>query len=113
MVKKYIPNKGDIVFLNFNPQKGKEQSGVRPALVISPASYNKKVGLALFCPITTQIKGYPFEVILPDKLRTHGVILTDHVKNLDWQLRKIKFCEKVPQDILNEVIQRLNTLLNS
>lgn len=110
MVKKYTPRQGDIVLLNFNPQKGREQAGLRPALTISATLYNKKVGLALFCPITKQIKNYPFEVFLPEKLKTKGVILSDHVKNFDWQKRKAKFIEKVPSEILNEVIAKLNTL---
>ncbi len=111
MVKNYIPKRGDIVFINFNPQTGKEQAGKRPALVLSPTIYNKKTGLALMCPITSHVKGYPFEVILPKKSKTQGVILSDHIKNLDWQKRKAKFAEKIPKEILNEVIKKFNTLL--
>jgi len=80
----YTPAQGDIVWIMFNPQAGHEQAGRRPALVLSPAAYNAKVGLALFCPITSQIKGYPFEVLLPADLPVAGVILADQVKNLDW-----------------------------
>jgi len=112
MVKKYSPRKGDIVLLNFNPQKGKEQSGKRPALVISATAYNKKVGLAIFCPITKQIKGYPFEVELPKKLKTKGAILTDHVKNLDWKERSAKFLEKIPKETFQNVLEKLSTLLD-
>jgi mRNA interferase MazF len=111
MVKKYVPQKGDIVFINFNPQAGREQKGQRPALVISPKQYNEKVGLALFCPITSQIKAYPFEVNLPIKLKTRGAILSDHLKSLDWQARKAKFVEKLPSAQLEEVMQKLQALL--
>jgi len=75
----YIPDSGDIVWLTFSPQAGHEQSGRRPALVLSPAAYNEKVGLALFCPITSQIKGYPFEVLLQESLKVNGVILSDQI----------------------------------
>lgn len=112
MVKKYIPERGDIVLINFNPQAGKEQSGKRPALILSPKIYNKKVGLALMCPVTSQIKGYSFEVEIPPKLKTTGVILSDHIKNLDWQTRKAKLLEKIPQKTLNEVLGKLGVLLN-
>jgi len=79
MVRNYIPQRGDVVWININPQAGHEQAGRRPAIVLSPKSYNKKVGLALFCPVTTQIKGYPFEVIIPLGLKVAGVVLTDQV----------------------------------
>lgn len=111
MVKKYIPRQGDIVMLNFNPQIGREQSGLRPALVISATAYNRKVGLALFCPITKHIKGYPFEVTLPLDLKTKGVILGDHVKNLDWQKRSAHFIEKSPPSVFAELIAKLKILL--
>lgn len=111
MVKHRIPRRGDIVLLNFNPQAGREQAGIRPALVISPFDYNKKVGLALFCPITRHIKGYPFEVLLPENQKTKGVILSDHVKNLDWQKRIKSYLEKVSENTLDEVLQRIAVLL--
>lgn len=107
----YIPERGDIVWLNFNPQAGHEQSGKRPALVISPFSYNQKVGLAIFCPITNQRKGYPFEVKLPNKLKVKGVILADQIKNLDWQKREIKFICEISEEILQEVIEKIETLI--
>ncbi len=112
MVKKYIPNQGDIVLLNFNPQSGKEQAGKRPAIVISPLKYNKIVGLMICAPVTSKSKGYPFEVSLPKVLKTKGYILSDHIRNLDWQTRKTKFCEKAGKKVLQEVIQKLNTLIN-
>ena len=89
----YIPRKGDLVWLNFSPQTGSEQKGKRPAIVISSGEYNKKTHLAVCCPITSKRKGYPFEVVL-DKQKIRGVILTDHLKNLDWKVRKAKFIEK-------------------
>jgi mRNA interferase MazF len=85
---RYIPDRGELVWLQFDPQAGHEQSGRRPAVVISPVSYNKKVGLALFCPVTTRIKGYPFEVEIPKELPIDEVILSDQLKSLDWQSRE-------------------------
>ena len=108
----YIPDSGDIVWLNFNPQSGHEQSGRRPALVISPKIYNEKSNLAIFCPITNQEKGYPFEVKIPDRLHISGVILSDQVKNLDWEKRDVLFACKLPNNLLKETIYKLNILLN-
>jgi mRNA interferase MazF len=108
----YVPERSDIVWLNFNPQAGHEQSGRRPALVISPVSYNKKVGLAIFCPVTNQEKGYPFEVKLPKNLKAKGVILSDQVKNLDWQRREAEFICKVSEEILEEVLEKIGTLIS-
>jgi mRNA interferase MazF len=108
----YIPERGDIVWLNFDPQAGHEQAGRRPALVISPFNYNKKVGLAICCPVTNQEKGYPFEVKLPKNLKAKGVILADQVKNLDWQQREVKFLCKVPEEILEEVFEKIETLIS-
>jgi len=112
MVKNYIPKKGDIVLLNFSPRKGHEQSGKRPALVISPFAYNQKVGLALFCPITSRSKNYPFEVRLPGSLKTEGVVLSDQVNSLDWKSRRLKYFEKLPVKQLDEVIGKVNALIN-
>jgi mRNA interferase MazF len=83
----YVPERGDVVWITFNPQAGHEQAGYRPAVVLSPKTYNGKVGLALLCPITSQIKGYPFEVEVPEGLSVNGVILSDQVKSLDWKAR--------------------------
>ncbi len=107
----YIPNSGDIVWITFNPQAGHEQAGRRPALVLSPAAYNGKVGLAILCPITSQIKGYPFEVIIPDGLKISGAILSDQVKSLDWKARQAEFVGKLPSDKFNEVVQKLSALI--
>ncbi len=111
MVKKYIPERGDIVLIDFSPQSGREQCGQRPAVVLSPKAYNAKVGLAIFCPITSKIKNYPFEVILDNYLKTKGAVLSDHIKNFDWHSRKVRFKEKVSQKNLYEILAKLQMLL--
>ena len=93
------------------PQAGHEQAGRRPALVLSPASYNGKVGLALICPITSQVKGDPFEVQLPDGLSIGGVVLADQVKSLDWKARQVAAIGKVPEGVIDAVLARLQTLI--
>ena len=107
----YIPNRGDIVWITFNPQAGHEQAGRRPALVLSPAAYNGKVGLAILCPITSQIKDYPFEVLIPEGLKLGGAILSDQIKSLDWKVRQAEFVCKLPSLTLSEVLQKLGTLI--
>jgi mRNA interferase MazF len=107
----YIPDSGDIVWITFNPQAGHEQAERRSALVLSPAAYNGKVGLAILCPITSQVKGYPFEVIIPDGLEISGAILSDQVKSLDWKARKAEFVCELPSAAFNEVVQKLSTLI--
>ena len=109
---KYIPDRGDIVWLSFNPQTGREQAGKRPALVISPKAYNSKVNLAIFCPVTSKIKEYPFEVRIKKK-KINGVILADQIKSLDWKQRKAKFILKAGKDVLTEVIEKINVLINT
>jgi len=109
--RQYVPERGDVVWLEFNPQAGHEQRGVRPALVISPGAYNRRVGLALFCPLTTQVKGYPFEVILPPGLKAKGAILSDRIKSLDWRARKAKLLCKVPPEVLEETLARVLALI--
>lgn len=110
MVAKYIPNRGDIVWLNFTPQSGHEQMGKRPALVLSPKEYNIKVGLAIFCPITSIEKGYPFEVKIKTK-KISGVILSDQVKSLDWKTRKAEFIIKASENQITETLDKLKILL--
>jgi len=105
------PDAGDLVWLTFNPQAGREQAGRRPAVVLSPAAYNKRSGLALVCPITSQVKGYPFEVALPHGLPVAGVVLADHVKSLDWRARRVERAGKLPAVVLREVLDRLAPLL--
>lgn len=107
----YVPERGDIVWLTFTPQAGYEQAGRRPALVLSPRAYNGKVGLAIFCPITSQIKGYPFEVAIPQGLTVNGVILSDQVKSLDWKARNAEFVCKLPESSLTTVMKRLGMLV--
>ena len=107
----YTPDRGDMVWIAFNPQAGHEQAGRRPALVLSPKAYNSKVGLALLCPITSQIKGYPFEVLLPEGLSINGAILSDQVKSLDWKIRQAEFICPLPAASLDEVLHKLNILL--
>ena len=112
MVKKKLrPKRGDIIWINLNPQSGHEQAGRRPALVLSPESYNVKLGLAIMCPITSQIKGYPFEVLIPGGLEVSGAILSDQVKSLDWKTRDASWACKLPKNTLDEVLQKLSTLL--
>lgn len=106
----YIPKRGDIVWLEFNPRIGHEQSGVRPALIISGEIYNKKTGLCLAMPITSKIKGYPFEVILKTK-NIQGVILSDQIKSLDFKYRKIKFCDKIDKETFENTLDKLSLLL--
>ncbi len=107
----YTPARGDIVWLDFDPQAGHEQAGHRPALVLSPSAYNSKVGFAILCPITNQAKGYPFEVVIPNGLAITGVILADQVKSLDWRARRAMFVCALPQLALDEVLAKLAVLL--
>ncbi len=111
MASAYVPERGDLVWLEFNPRAGHEQAGHRPALVISPRSYNRRVGLALFCPVTSRIKGYPFEVVLPDTLDVKGAILSDQLKSLDWSARRAKRICGVPNEVLEEVTARILSLV--
>jgi mRNA interferase MazF len=111
MSKKYFPDRGDAVWLNFNPKAGHEQSGRRPAVVVSPRSYNQKVGLGLFCPITSQVKGYPFEVGIPAGTSITGAVLSDQAKSLDWRARNAQFICKLPVSTTSEVLRKLRALL--
>ncbi len=112
MTRAYVPDAGDLVWLSFNPQAGHEQSGRCPALVLSPASYNQKSGLALVCPITSRVKGYPFEVSLPEGPKLSGVILADQLRSLDWRARRAERAGRVPREVMREVLARLAALLN-
>jgi mRNA interferase MazF len=107
----YIPERGDVVWITFNPQARHGQSGRRPAVVLSPKSYNGKVGLALLCPVTSQIKGYPFEVVIPDGLPVNGVILSDQVKSLDWKARNAEKACSLPVESIKKVLQRVKALI--
>jgi mRNA interferase MazF len=110
-VAEYVPDQGDLVWLEFDPQSGQEQKGRRPALVLSPASYNQKVGLMLCCPITTKSKGYPFEVEVKTK-EVSGVVLSDQVKSLDWRARNAHSAGVVSAEVFAEVRSKLLTLVS-
>lgn len=107
----YVPERGDIVWLDFNPQLGHEQRGRRPALTLSHGAYNTKIGLALFCPITSKVKGYPFEVEVAGKF-IDGCVLSDQVKSLDWTVRNVEFIEKIAGDKLEEVLENISVLIS-
>ncbi len=108
---RWHPKRGDAVWLELSPQAGHEQSGIRPALVLSPDAYNKKTGLFIVCPITNQAKGYPFEVRLPDDGLVTGVVGSDQIKSLDWRARKAKFKCKLSRDVVEETLAKCSTLL--
>jgi len=108
----YVPERGGVVWITLNPRIGHEQAGRRPALVLSPVTYNGKVGLALLCPITSQIKGYPFEVRVPEGLAVSGTVLADQVKSLDWRAREAEFAGSLPAEVLGNVLQRAVVLLS-
>ena len=107
----YVPERGDVVWISLNPHAGREQAGRRPALVLSPHAYNAKVRLALLCPITSQIKGYPFEVSVPAGLPVAGVVLSDHVRSLDWRARNAEWACSLPPLTTADVLAKLRTLL--
>jgi mRNA interferase MazF len=111
-VAAYVPARGDLIWLQFNPQAGHEQAGHRPAVVISPSSYNRRVGLALCCPVTSQVKGYPFEVLLPQGLGVEGAILSDQIKSLDWRVRKARRIGNLPVDVLEETVGKILALVD-
>ena len=106
-----VPERGDVVWVNLDPRTGHEQRGRRPAIVLSPVSYNRKVGLAIMCPITSVVKGYPFEVAIPEDLGVSGVVLADQVKSLDWRARRAEVKERIPSAVTEEVLAKLNALL--
>ncbi|HZV35196.1 MAG TPA: endoribonuclease MazF [Verrucomicrobiae bacterium] len=107
----YVPDRGDIVWIDCDPQTGHEQSGRRPAVVLSPRSYNRPAGLALLCPITNRSKGYPFEVPLVEGLPVTGVVLADQVRSLDWRARQVSFIGALDEQSLIEVVERLRPLI--
>jgi len=109
--ERWCPDRGDLIRLTFNPRAGAEQAGRRPALVVSPARYNAKVGLALVCPVTSRPKGYPFEVALPEGSSVSGVILADQLKSLDWRARRAEYAGRLPAEVLEDVLARIATLL--
>ena len=111
MVMAYVPEAGDVVWLEFDPQAGREQAGRRPAVVLTPEGYNKKTNLLVCCPLTTQIKGYPFEVLV-EVDGVQSAILSDQVKSLDWKIRKAKYKNTVNPEALTEVRAKVKSLLS-
>ena len=107
----YVPERGDFIWISFNPQAGHEQAGRRPALVLSPSAYNGVTGLAICCPVTSQIKGYTFELAIPEGLDVSGVVLCDQIRNLDWEARQASFLYKAPKTFVDEVLMNLGDLL--
>jgi mRNA interferase MazF len=107
----YVPDAGDIIKINLDPRIGHEQGGWRPALVLSPKLYNGKTGLAVVVPITNHAKGYTFEVPLPPRVKTTGVVLADAIKNVDWRARNAKYADTVPAEVMRAVQERLIALL--
>jgi mRNA interferase MazF len=108
----YVPDRGDVVALSFDPQAGHEQAGRRPAVVLSPAIYNAKSVLAVFAPVTSQVKSYPFEVLIPPGLAVGGVVLADQLKSLDWRVRNVRYIASLPPEVLAEVLQKVGLLLS-
>lgn len=111
MPRRYAPERGDMVWLQFNPQAGHEQAGRRPAVTLSPRLYNEKVGLGFFCPVTSHPKGYPFEVRVPDGLTVGGVVLCDQLKSLDWEDRQAQFICRLPEATITDVMAKAQALL--
>ncbi len=112
VASEYVPSRGDIVWLSFSPQAGHEQAGHRPALVLSPFGYNNKTSLVLLCPITSRVKGYPFEVALPSTSTIRGVVLADQIKSLDWKARNVRFECNATSQVVGEVLEKVKVLLN-
>jgi mRNA interferase MazF len=112
LVAPYVPDNGDIVWLSFDPQKGHEQAGRRPFLVLTPRAYNERTSLIVGCPITSRAKGYPFEVGLSPENALQGVVLADQVKSLDWRERRAEFAEEAAEVTLRATRQLIKTLLN-
>lgn len=111
MAKQYVPERGDVVWLNFTPQSGHEQAGHRPALVLTPKGYNQKTGLMVCCPITSQVKGYPFEVVIEGSKDVSGAVLSDQFKSLDWQASRAAYKGRVDAKVLRQVLGKMAALL--
>lgn len=107
------PERGDVVWLSFSPQSGREQAGRRPALVLTPARFNERVGLAFVCPVTPRVKGYPFEVPLRGVAKVSGVVLVDQLRSLDWRARRAEPAAKAPPAVMAEVLAKLQPLLGA
>jgi mRNA interferase MazF len=107
----YAPGRGEVIRIDFNPQKGHEHAGHLPAVVLSPVDYNRKVGLVLLCPVTSKRKGYPFEVEIPDGLPVSGVALSDQMKSLDWRACRAEFACTLPSEVMEKILQRARLML--
>ena len=110
-MRKYVPRRGDLLWLDFSPQAGSEQAGHRPAFVVSPETYNRKTGLAVVCPVRSRSKGYPFEVRIPEHSEIEGVVLSDQLKSLDWRTRGAEFILRLPADVVAEVLGKIAVLV--
>lgn len=108
----YVPDRGHVVWLDFDPQAGHEQAKRRPAIILSPASYNGVTSLALCCPVTSQVKGYPFEVAMPPGGKAQGVALADQVRSLDWRARNAAYLDALPADAVAQILARARALLS-
>jgi mRNA interferase MazF len=111
VITQYVPDRGDLVWIDFDHQAGHEQSGRRPALVLSPALYNRRAKLALFCPISSRVKGYAYEVLIPEGSAITGVILADQVKSLDWNARRAEYICSLPSEVTVDTLDKAHTLL--
>jgi mRNA interferase MazF len=109
----YIPSRGDVAWMDFDPQLGREQSGRRPALILSQHEYNRTIGLLVCCPITSRLKDYPFEVTIPDGLSVHGAVLSDHIKSLDWRHRNPSFICHMPEPVIMQVLAKFHSIIDS
>ena len=107
----YLPSRGDLVWIDLNPRTGSEQAGHRPALILSPRTYNRKTGLCVLCPLTRQVKGYAFEVPLPSIRDVEGVVLADQIRTVDWRRRGVRFLRPGPQELVDEVVARIHALI--
>lgn len=107
----WVPERGDVIWLEFDPQAGREQAGRRPAVVLSPAAYNAPTSRALCVPVSSKAKGYPFEVALPDDFPVQGVAFADQVKCLDWRARHARFVAALPPSVLSSLLARTRALL--
>jgi mRNA interferase MazF len=110
VMKKYIPTRGDVVWVDLNPTRGHEQANVRPAIVVSPHSYNAKSNLVLLCPVTSQVKGYPFEVLLKEK-KIKGVVLCDQIRSIDWSARNVRLIQRTDTETMAEVLAKIGVLV--
>jgi mRNA interferase MazF len=108
----YVPERGDAIWLDFDPQAGRKQARRRPAIVLSPGAYNVKSGLAIICPITGRVKGYPFETPLPEGLPISGVVLADHARSLDWNSRRAELICQLPAEVVQDVAAKIIALVS-